>query len=83
MNSNASGSQNFGNRGARNARSSSGEADAPGFRTTAASGRSLHFSEATGMTAASATAGCPINADSSATELIHSPPDLMRSFARS
>ena len=34
-------------------------------------------------TAASATAGCPISAVSSATELIHSPPDLTRSFARS
>ena len=34
----------------------------------------------TGMTAASATAGCPISAHSSATELIHSPPDLIRSL---
>ena len=59
------------------------DAVAPGFSTTVASGRSLHFADATGITAASATAGWPISADSSATELIHSPPDLIRSFDRS
>ena len=47
-NSNASGSQNFANCGARNSRSSAGVALAPGFKTTAASGRSSHFGWATG-----------------------------------
>ena len=48
-----------------------------------ASGRSHPFIEAIGITAASATAGWPISAHSSATLLIHSPPLLIRSFVRS
>ena len=48
-----------------------------------ASGRSLHLSSGMAMTAASATAGCAISAFSRSTELIHSPPDLIRSLVRS
>ena len=51
--------------------------------TQTASGRSAHFSCGTAITAASSTAGWPISAFSSATEEIHSPPDLMTSFVRS
>src|SRR5204862_2376720 len=57
MNSNASGSQNFGNCGARNARSSSAVTLPPLLSTTAASGRSHHLGCAMATTAASATAG--------------------------
>ncbi len=48
-----------------------------------ASGRSLHFSSGIAITAASAIAGCAISAFSRSTELIHSPPDLIRSLVRS
>ena len=82
-NSNASGSHHFAKLGARNARSSSAVAVCPGFSTTTASGRSCQRACGTAMTAASATAGWPMSAFSSATELIHSPPDLIRSFERS
>src|SRR5258707_14491126 len=53
------------------------------FRTTRARGRSCHFGCGTAMTAASRIAECPTNAFSRSTELIHSPPDLIRSFRRS
>ena len=81
--SNRSGSQNFANDGARKSRSSPSDADAPSRSTTTASGRSDHLSSGTAITAASATAGCPISAFSRATVEIHSPPDLTRSFERS
>ncbi len=70
-------------RSARKARSSGSPATAPGRSTTVASGRSPHLSSGTATTAASATSGCAISAFSSSTEEIHSPPDLMTSFARS
>ena len=56
---------------------------APGFGTTQASGRSSHFASGTPTTAASSTLGCAMMAFSSSTELIHSPPDLITSLARS
>src|SRR5271170_6590134 len=46
-------------------------------------GRLRHFGCGTPTTAASFTAGCAISAFSRSTELIHSPPDFTRSFARS
>src|SRR5690242_14682805 len=49
----------------------------------AASGLSDHFGWRAANTAASSTAGWLMSAFSSATELIHSPPDLMTSFDRS
>ncbi len=67
----------------RCARNSCGDAVFSGFSTTQASGRSLHFSSGTAITAASCTAGCAISRFSMSTELIHSPPDLMRSLVRS
>ena len=48
-----------------------------------ASGRSSHFSCRAAITAASLTAGWPMSAFSRSTELIHSPPDLIRSLVRS
>src|SRR5262249_19304961 len=57
MNAKRSGSHHFAKLGARNSRSSSAVAVAPSLRTTAASGRSPHFSSGTAITAASATAG--------------------------
>ena len=71
------------NEGARNALRSSAVAVAPGLSTTQASGRSDHFGCGTAITAASATAGWPMIAFSRSTELIHSPPDLIRSLVRS
>src|SRR5207302_11022431 len=82
-NSNRSGSHHFAKFGARNARSSSPVAAAPSLSTTAASGRSSHFTSGIAITAASATAGCAISAFSSSTDEIHSPPDLITSFERS
>ena len=58
-------------------------ASAPSFSTTTASGRSSHFAWRTAMTAASLTASWPMSAFSRSTELIHSPPDLIRSLVRS
>ena len=55
----------------------------PSRATQTASGRSSHFSLGTAITAASAIAGWPISAFSSATDEIHSPPDLITSFDRS
>src|SRR5699024_4842652 len=55
----------------------------PSLRTTATSGRSSHFSSGIPMTAASATSSWAITWFSRSTEEIHSPPDLMTSFARS
>ena len=82
-NSNRSGSHHFAKLGARKSRSSSSVADWPSRSTTTASGRSAHFSSGTAITAASATAGWPMSAFSSATVEIHSPPDFTRSFERS
>ena len=82
-NTNASGSQNLAKRGSSQARSSSSLAFAPSLKTTHATGRSDHFSCGTATTAASLTAGWPISAFSTSTELIHSPPLLIRSFERS
>ena len=48
-----------------------------------ASGRSLHLGSGMAITAASATSGWAIRAFSRSTELIHSPPDLIRSLVRS
>ena len=48
-----------------------------------ANGRSAQRGWAIPITAASATAGCAMIAFSSSTELIHSPPDLIRSLVRS
>src|SRR5437762_2354492 len=59
------------------------EAVAPSLRTTHATGRSDHFGCETATTAASFTAGWPIRAFSISTELIHSPPLLIRSLDRS
>ena len=56
---------------------------APSRSTTVASGRSPQRSSGTPTTQASSTAGWAISAFSSSTELIHSPPDLMTSLARS
>src|SRR5439155_6123871 len=70
MNSNRSGSHHFANCGARKSRSSSLVAVAPSFSTTAASGRSAHFSSGIAITAASATAGCAMSAFSSSTDEI-------------
>ena len=51
--------------------------------TTQASGRSSHFGCGMPTTAASATFGWLMIAFSRSTELIHSPPDLIRSLVRS
>ncbi len=51
--------------------------------TTSAAGRSPHSSSRTAITTTSRTAGCSTIARSSSAELIHSPPDLTRSFSRS
>src|SRR5262249_53765744 len=82
-NTNFSGSHHFGNRVARWARKDSGVAAAPALSTTTASGRSCHFGSAIAITADSCTDGCDIRAFSRSTELIHSPPDLIKSFVRS
>ncbi len=79
----ASGNHHLANLGSRKARSSSGLTSAPSRSTTAASGRSAHLGWGTAITAASATAGWLISAFSRSCELIHSPPDLMRSLVRS
>src|SRR5680860_1433701 len=55
----------------------------PAAKTTTANGRSCHLGWGTAITAASATASCPMRAFSSAWELIHSPPDLTRSLVLS
>ena len=55
----------------------------PPCSTTQASGRSVQRSSGLAITAASSTSGCAISAFSSSTEEIHSPPDLIRSLARS
>ena len=54
-----------------------------GRRTTQATGRSPQRASATPMTAASDTPGWAMSSFSSSTELIHSPPDLITSLARS
>src|SRR6267143_1063760 len=79
----ASGSQNLAKRGSSQERSSPSEAVAPSLRTTHATGRSDHFGCETATTAASFTAGWPIRAFSISTELIHSPPLLIRALERS
>ncbi len=55
----------------------------PSFGTTIKSGRSLHFGCGRPITAASATSGWPMAAFSTSIDEIHSPPDLITSFARS
>jgi hypothetical protein len=55
----------------------------PSRRTTRSRGRSPQRGCPTALTAASATSGGPRAMFSSTIELIHSPPDLIRSFARS
>src|SRR5262249_43743876 len=82
-NSMRSGSHHFAKWGARKSRSSSAVAVCPSRTTTTASGRSCHLSSGIAITAASASAGCAISWFSSATDEIHSPPDLITSFARS
>ena len=78
-----SGSCHFAKVTARCCLSSSAVAECPGFNTTAASGRSCHFGCGNPTTHASFTAGCPIKQFYRSTELIHSPPDFTKSFARS
>ena len=82
-NSKRSGIQNFAHCPERCSRSCSSVALWPSFKTTTASGRSAHFSCGIAITAASATAGCPMILFSSSTDEIHSPPDLITSFERS
>ena len=82
-NTNASGIHHFAKSAARSSRSSSAVALCPSRRTQTASGRSSQLSLGTAITAASAIAGWPISAFSSATDEIHSPPDLITSFERS
>src|SRR6056297_99033 len=67
----------------RNVSTSSSVRSSPGAFTTQASGASPQRSWATPHTAASALLGWAISSFSSSTELIHSPPDLMRSLVRS
>ncbi len=67
----------------RKARSTSAVRLEPGFRTTQAKGRSLHFSSGLAITAHSSTSGWPIKAFSISTDEIHSPPDLITSLTRS
>ena len=55
----------------------------PGPQHDHRQGRSSHFVSGMAMTAASATAGWATRAFSMSTELIHSPPDLIRSLIRS
>src|SRR6476660_2021897 len=83
MNAQRSGSCQEANCAARNSRSSAAPAVCPSRTTTLASGRSPQRSSGTPTTHASSTAGCAISAFSSSTELIHSPPDLITSLARS
>src|SRR5882762_7868638 len=83
MKTKASGSCHLANVCERKARSSCGVALAPSFRTMAASGRSCHFGCGMPTTHASLSACLPFNVFSMSTELIHSPPDFTKSFARS
>src|SRR4029077_6340986 len=83
MNTKASGSHHFAKSAARNSRNSSPVTVCPSRATQPASVLSSHFSLGIAITAASASAGWPISAFSSATDEIHSPPDLITSFARS
>ena len=55
----------------------------PSFSLTSSSGRSSHLGWATPITAASAAFGWPAAMFSISIELIHSPPDLITSLARS
>ena len=68
---------------ARKSCSTAASTVASGTRTTVASGRSPHFGSGTPTTEASMTSGWAMRAFSRSTELIHSPPDLMTSLARS
>src|SRR4028119_1208323 len=83
MNSTASGIHHLATSGLRCSRISSWVAVSPSRTTTQASGRSSHFGCGMPMTAASFTAGWLMIAFSRSTELIHSPPDLIRSLVRS
>ncbi len=78
-----SGSHHLDTRGVRKTSRSSGVVADPSSSTTATSGRSLHRSSGTAITAASTTSGWAITSFSSSTEEIHSPPDLMTSLLRS
>src|SRR5207302_3741864 len=80
---NSSGTCHLANLQVRNERSSSGVTWQPSLRTTAASGLSCHLGCGAATTAASFTAGWATRAFSTSTELIHSPPDLIRSLVRS
>src|SRR5580765_8445669 len=79
----SSGSCHFAKVMAKKVRSSSQLKVTPLFSTTTANGLSCHMGCGTAITAASATAGCATRAFSTSTELIHSPPDLIRSLVRS
>src|ERR1017187_142379 len=83
INAQRSGNHQRATRAARKSRSCSIVADAPGFITTHASGRSSQRSSGTPITTASSTSGCAIRWFSSSIEEIHSPPDLITSLARS
>src|SRR6185312_2720055 len=83
MNAHRSGSHHAATLPQRNARSASASFAAPSFSTTQASGRSSQVGSGTPITAASTTSGCPMILFSRSTDEIHSPPDLMTSFARS
>ena len=78
-----SGTCHFATCSQRNAASAAASTFEPDFRTTHASGRSCQRGSGTPMTLASTTSGCAIKWFSSSTELIHSPPDLITSLARS
>src|SRR4029077_10119391 len=80
---NSSGNCHLANLQARKERSSSEVTWQPSFSTTAASGLSCHLGCGAAITAASCTAGWATIAFSTSTELIHSPPDLIRSLVRS
>ena len=54
-----------------------------GTGTTINNGRSSHLGSGMAITAQFETSGCPIAIFSTSIELIHSPPDLIRSLARS
>src|SRR5688500_2162110 len=83
MKTTSSGSHHLATRPSRNSTISSFVSSSPGFTTTHASGRSLHFGWLTPITAASWTFGWAMISFSSSAELIHSPPDFTRSFVRS
>jgi hypothetical protein len=82
-NSNTSGTHHEAIRCARWAARSEAVTAEPARRTTSAAGRSVHTGCATAITIACATSGWSMRWFSTSIELIHSPPDLMRSLVRS